>query len=304
MKTKIVLPLLAMFILIGCSDKSSDITQNVGKKKTRSLLNESSLSEDFGNLHNQGVLEFCSYVEEQGINPFDEGVFTDALISDFVDEFVEQNLILENYEDILVDEVIIDENKLHNYKSQIFQLFDSNMSVEEVNLAIDMLLRNYTEDESTQAGELPIIVAITGIAKATNTLWRQDWDPTYHPFIPDDLQYTAADTTTSTDQEEENEELRELAKADVAGAISGGVSGFLTTWTAQGALLGALVGAVSASITEKVMQDVDLVAMRIDEGDIPNVNANSYFYNYLHVLRESNPDIYYQKYGEKFECVL
>ena len=112
----------------------------------------------------------------------------------------------------LVDEVIVEENKLYYYKSQIFQLVDSNMSVEEVNLEIDMLLRNYTEDESTQAGELPIIVAITGIAKATNTLWRQEWNPTYHPFIPDDLQYTAADTA-STDQEEED--LKELAIADI-----------------------------------------------------------------------------------------
>lgn len=300
MKTKIVLPLLAMFILIGCSDKSSDITQNVGKKKTRSLLNESSLSEDFGNLHNQGVLEFCSYVEEQGINPFDEGVFTDALISDFVDEFVEQNLILENYEDILVDEVIIDENKLHNYKSQIFQLFDSNMSVEEVNLAIDMLLRNYTEDESTQAGELPIIVAITGIAKATNTLWRQEWDPTYHPFIPDDLQYTAADTTTSTDQEEED--LKELAIADISGAIEGAIEGI---WGGpREALKGALKKATQRSLEALIQKEIDGVAIAMRESDVTGIHIESYFFKYIERLRNSNIEEYERKYGDKFDSIL
>ncbi len=300
MKTKIVLPLLAMFILIGCSDKSSDITQNVGKKKTRSLLNESSLSEDFGNLHNQGVLEFCAYVEEQGIHPFDEGVFTDALISNFVDEFVEQNLILENYEDILVDEVIVDEDKLHDYKNQIFQLFDSNMSVEEVNLEIDMLLRNYTEDESTQAGELPIIVAITGIAKATNTLWGQDWDPTYHPFIPDDLQYTAADTTTSTDQEEED--LKELAIADISGAIEGALEGI---WRGpREALKGALKKATQRSLEALIQKEIDGVAIAMRESDVTGIHRESYFFKYIERLRNSNIEEYETKYGDKFDSIL
>lgn len=300
MKTKIVLPLLAMFILIGCSDKSSDITPNVGKKKTRSLLNESTFSEDFGTLHNQGVLEFCSYVEEQGIHPFDEGVFTDVLISNFVDEFVEQNLILENYEDILVDEVIVEENKLYYYKSQIFQLFDSNMSVEEVNLEIDMLLRNYTEDESTQAGELPIIVAITGIAKATNTLWRQEWNPTYHPFIPDDLQYTAADTTTSTDQEEEV--FKELAIADISGAIEGALEGI---WGGpREALKGALKKATQRSLEALIQKEIDGVAIAMRESDVTGIHIESYFFKYIERLRNSNIEEYETKYGDKFDSIL
>ena len=299
MKQKLLLlPIMVLFLFASCENDSQMMDNPMPRRITPT---STTLGNEIGQLHNDAIIDFLTYVENQGITPFYNGFLTDAVITNYVEEYVLANLDMTYYDNYLnIQSLHVNETRLTAFKNSLFDIFENPLlSTNDMELAIIQLTDDYM-NESGYEDETIIMEIIGNVAKGTNTLWGSEWDFDEYPFVPAIYQTAVADTIT---EEKEKEEQQELKKADVRGAIEGAIEGYITGGQ-EGAIKGAAAGAITKSIVEIIIQELDLVAIVIPEEDVNTINTQSYFYHYLQQELNYDTQAFHERYGYKFDDIL
>ena len=267
-----------------------------------------------GALHNASIYAFVDYVHENNLSPFEVGGFTDGMIDTFAYNFVESNLlpVLENFEPTIEVSTMI----LDALEDEIMFAYDSVNGVDEINYEIQERVDYLYEVFAIEGDGVLVYDAIKEIAMATNMLWGRDWDFTTPIFENPDPNYMAnldsgGDDNSEDDEAEkkrkEKEDQEKLKQADIQGAIDGAIHGaseggkFGWIAGAWGAVAGAALGATVASIKEWVHQEMEEAALYME---VDYVVPNSYLYNYLLMLQQTDPGRYEDLYEGKFDDIL
>lgn len=253
---------------------------------------EYDISEYIGQLHNEGVLAFFSYATYENINPFDNGYFTDSIISAFAQDFVNNNLDISNYSDY-INAINVNEQVINLFTNDLYDIFSNTLfSTNDMEDAITQMTSEYSEIYGHD--DVLLIRIISGVAKGTNSLWGYEWNFDEYPFVPEIYLQAVSDTVTEEKKKEEQEELK---MADVVGAAEGMIYG-------GGNSEGALKKALTSSIQEYIEQTLEIVATVMPEEDVYAISLQSYFYHYLQQEMYSDAISFHERYGYKFDDIL
>ena len=270
---------LFIFFFISCNTNKEPILNSKSGSISFVGSNEelvvSDISKQIGNLHNASIEAFIEYVYLNKIDVYklNESQI-DSVIIEFTNEYLIDNL-LSNEEIVLLfenEETQTDSILLREIQFLIFEIIDSEQEYKVINSKIDSTFNNRL---STNVNIQTKIInnSIKQISLSTNTLWSNEWDYSYHPFLPEEYRYTKEEnvnTETENDKEKKKKDQDALIKADIDGAIGGAIDGAIwggkigflegplggVLGGAWGALIGASGGAVVGSIKEYISQEI------------------------------------------------
>lgn len=161
---------MTLILFTSCEN---DSTLSMQKPMTRRVISSATTGfiEDIGQLHNEGVTSFLTYAENLQIHPFDNGVFTETLIQEYVEDFVLEYLGNHDYSNFLYYDFHVTETRLSAYKNSLSQIFENELlSTQEMELAIMQVTEEYLE-ESGYDDEVLSVELVAGVAMGTNRLW-------------------------------------------------------------------------------------------------------------------------------------
>lgn len=306
---------LILILLVSCTSPSEETSAKLPALTNKQKVANSSALPDvyevydipayIGALHNASIYAFVDYVHENNLSPFEVGGLTEAMIDTFAMNYVNSMLspLFEQFE--INDSVHTDifDMLCMEYNN----IINSTSDVDEINIAILERTEYVYGCFGVQDEDMVIYDVIKEIAIATNVLWGRNWDFMTPIFeIPDYASDNDNEGEENNDEKSE-EDMRELKKADISGAVEGAIEGAVEGgrfgWItgAWGAVGGAALGATIASIKEWVAQEMEEAAVYMG---VDYVVPNSYLYNYLLMLKQTNPEQYYDLYGDKFDCIL
>ncbi len=270
---------LFLFFFISCNTNKEPILNSKSGSISFVGSNEelvvSDISKQIGNLHNASIEAFIEYVYLNKIDVYklNESQI-DSVIIEFTNEYLIDNL-LSNEEIVLLfenEETQTDSILLREIQFLIFEIIDSEQEYEVINSKIDATFNNRL---STNVNIQTKIInnSIKQISLSTNTLWSNEWDYSFHPFLPEEYRYTKegnGNAETENDKEKKKKDQDALIKADIEGAIEGAIDGAIwggrigivegplggVLGGAWGALIGASGGAVVGSIKEYISQEI------------------------------------------------
>ena len=311
-----LLTTLILILAVSCTSSAEDTTSQLPavSNKQRVFSNPSlpyvsdvnDIPAYIGALHNASIYAFVEYVNENGLNPYEEGGFTEAMIDTFANQYVITRLlpIRDNFS---VNTYYIDYNLINLYTEEVVSFLDDYSYYFDDH--VQEYTRQYCEYNLMVDNDSIVYSVIKEVAIATDRLWSCEWDFSQRCF---DGSYMYFESSESEEGEEKTEEeQKELKKADIYGAAGGCIEGakigvkvgvatgggaiITGVW---GALIGAAVGAVSASILEYVAQEMVEVAKIIEPED---VYQNTYLYDYLLQLQNKDYAKYQELFGGKFD---
>lgn len=270
---------LLLFFFISCNTNKEDIlnskSDSISYVDSNEELVVSEISKQIGNLHNTSIEEFIEYVYSNEIDVYKLNKSQiDSVIIEFTNKYLIDNL-LSNEKIVLLfenEETQTDSTLLREIQSQIFEIIDSEQEYDVINSKIDTTFNNRL---STNVNIQTKIInnSIKQISLSTNTLWSNEWDYSFHPFLPEEYRYTKegnGNAETENDKEKKKKDQDALIKADIDGAIGGAIDGAIwggkigflegplggVLGGAWGALIGASGGAVVGSIKEYISQEI------------------------------------------------
>ena len=270
---------LLLFFFISCNTNKEDIlnskSDSISYVDSNEELVVSDISKQIGNLHNASIEAFIEYVFLNKIDVYklNESQI-DSVIIEFTNEYLIDNL-LSNEEIVLLfenEETQTDSILLREIQFLIFEIIDSEQEYKVINSKIDTTFNNRL---STNVNIQTKIInnSIKQISLSTNTLWSNEWDYSFHPFLPEEYRYTKegnGNAETENDKEKKKKDQDALIKADIEGAMKGAIDGAIwggkigiaegplggVLGGAWGALIGASGGAVVGSIKEYISQEI------------------------------------------------
>lgn len=306
---------LILILLVSCTSPSEETSAKLPALTNKQKVANSSALPDvyevydipayIGALHNASIYAFVDYVQENNLSPYEVGGLTEAMIDTFAMNYVNSMLspLFEQFE--INDSVHTDifDMLCMEYNN----IINSTSDVDEINLAILERTEYVYGCFGVQDEDMVIYDVIKEIAIATNVLWGRNWDFTTPIFeIPDYASDNDNEGEENNDEKSE-EDMRELKKADIRGAVEGAIEGAVEGgrfgWItgAWGAVAGAALGATVASIEEWVHQEMEEAALYME---VDYVVPNSYLYNYLLMLQQTDPGRYEDLYEGKFDDIL
>lgn len=270
---------LLLFFFISCNTNKEDIlnskSDSISYVDSNEELVVSEISKQIGNLHNTSIEEFIEYVYSNEIDVYKLNKSQiDSVIIEFTNKYLIDNL-LSNEKIVLLfenEETQTDSTLLREIQSQIFEIIDSEQEYDVINSEIIITFNNKLSNDVNIQTKI-INNSIKQISLATNTLWSNEWDYSYHPFLPEEYRYIKEEngnTETENDKEKKKKDQDALIKADIDGAIGGAIDGAIwggkigflegplggVLGGAWGALIGASGGAVVGSIKEYISQEI------------------------------------------------
>ena len=320
----VFLTTLILILLVSCTSPSEETSAKLPALTNKQKVANSSALPDvydvydipayIGALHNASIYAFVDYVQENNLSPYEVGGLTEAMIDTFAMNYVNSMLlpILEQFEISVTCNTNIFDMLCMEYNN----IINSTSDVDEINIAILERTEYVYGCFGVQDEDIVIYDVIKEIAIATNVLWGRDWDFTTPIFENPDPNYMAnldsgGDDNSVDDEAEkkrkEKEDQEKLKQADIQGAIDGAIHGALEGgkfgWItgAWGAVAGAALGATVASIEEWVHQEMEEAALYME---VDYVVPNSYLYNYLLMLQQTDPGRYEDLYEGKFDDIL
>ena len=270
---------LLLFFFISCNTNKEDIlnskSDSISYVDSNEELVVSEISKQIGNLHNASIEEFIKYIYSNEIDVYKSNKSQiDSVIIEFTNKYLIDNL-LSNEEIVLLfenEETQTDSILLREIQFLIFEIIDSEQEYEVINSKIDSTFNNRL---STNVNIQTKIInnSIKQISLSTNTLWSNEWDYSFHPFLPEEYRYTKegnGNAETENDKEKKKKDQDALIKADIEGAMKGAIDGAIwggkigiaegplggVLGGAWGALIGASGGAVVGSIKEYISQEI------------------------------------------------
>ena len=310
---------LILILLVSCTSVKDEVPVNTLTISSNQKNNDFYIPRDLrevpacvGALHNAGVVAFARYVQRSGLSPYEAWQFNDDMIYAFAENFIDSILPAIIYEfsdcEFFTDTVLV-----RDFGESINTFVTLGTDVGNINRSIQEYAEQFYEAYcGDYYDEIPY-ETIKEIAVATNVLWGRDWDYACECFINPDPNYYANrgdDDQSENDEERERKEKEKqdkLKKADIQGAVDGAING--AEWAGQygwvagawGAVAGAALGATVASIREWVHQEMEEAALYMD---VDYVVPDSYLYNYLLMLQQTDSDRYYELFGSKFDDIL
>lgn len=311
---------LILLLAVSCTSPKEEVDEKVYAISSKQKVNYVDLPGDMyelpsyiGALHNASIYEFAAYVRQSQLNPFELDGFSDDMIEAFAYDYLEDRLLpfLENLDTYVEADTIA----LNMFGNALLCCALDTIDVDYVNASIIELADQYYDIYELGYYDEEIIAfeTIRYIAMATNTLWGCEWNYLYVCFVNPDPYYEVnrGDNAAAEDDEEkerkEKERQDKLKEADIQGAIDGAIHGaseggkFGWIAGAWGAVAGAALGATVASIKEWVHQEMEETALYME---VDYVVPNSYLYNYLLMLQQTDPGRYEDLYEGKFDDIL
>lgn len=314
---------LILILAVSCTSPKEEVDEKVYAISSKQKVNYVDfpgnmyeLPSYIGALHNASIYEFAAYVRQSQLNPFELDGFSDDMIEAFAYDYLEDRLLpfLENLDTYVEADTIA----LNMFGNALLCCALDTIDVDYVNASIIELADQYYDIYELGYYDEEIIAfeTIRYIAMATNMLWGRDWDFTTPIFENPDPNYMAnldsgGDDNSEDDEAEkkrkEKEDQEKLKQADIQGAIDGAIHGaseggkFGWIAGAWGAVAGAALGATVASIKEWVHQEMEEAALYME---VDYVVPNSYLYNYLLMLQQTDPGRYEDLYEGKFDDIL
>ena len=331
---------LTICMLASCTSQKEEIETNnttpneiVARKNVRSRSTLPPVSDIYdlpayiGALHNASMYAFVEYAEENGLNPYVEDGFSNEMVETFAHNYVTSNLCAV-YDFIDVD-MEVSTHQIEEFTNGIIAIISNETNVNNINDMLQDYASQYYELHSIEAENTLIFEVLRCIAISSNVLWGSEWDFTqlcfdysYFPqFISRSIDIDNSgnnnnnnNTSNGSNQPKSDEDLKELKEADIEGAKTRADIGFdigvavgtptvggMIVSGAWGALIGAAVGATIGSIIEYVEQEVEEAAIDIP---IDYILPHTYLYQHLFKLRDTNPNKYFELYGNKFEEIF
>lgn len=304
---------LILILLVSCTSPSEETSAKLPALTNKQKVANSSALPDvydvydipayIGALHNAGIYAFVDYVQENNLSPYEVGGLTEAMIDTFAMNYVNSMLppILDQFEISVTCNTDIFDTLCMEYNN----IINSTSDVDEINIAIlertDYIYEHFgLQDDDVMAYDI-----VKEIALATNMLWGNEWDFTQRFFEEPNYVVSNEDGDGNDDEPEKTEEeIRELKMADVSGALLGMVEGIIKGL--PGGAAGVAVGILYEGITESIKSSVIVyIAQEIVEvaREMPAeyIERDTYLYDYLLRLQESNYTAYCELFGNKFD---
>ena len=305
---------LILILAVSCTSPAEDTTSKLpavsNKQKVFSnptlpyVSDVGDIPAYIGALHNASIYAFVDYVNENGLNPYEEGGFTEAMIDTFANQYVITRLL--PIRDNFSVNAYIDYNLVYQYTGEIVSFLDDYSYYFDDH--VQEYTRQYCENYQIYDDDSIVYSVIKEVAIATDKLWGCEWDFSERCFEDSYIYFESSESEEGEEKTEEDQ--KELKKADIYGAAGGCVEGVkigvkvgiatgggAVITGAWGALIGAAVGAVSASILEYVAQEMVEVAKIIEP---EYVYQNTYLYDYLLRLQHRDYAKYQELFGGKF----
>lgn len=186
---------LLLFFFISCNTNKEVLlnskSDSISYVDSNEELVVSEISKQIGNLHNASIVEFIEYVYSNEIDVYKLNKSQiDSVIIEFTNKYLIDNL-LSNEKIVLLfenEETQTDSTLLREIQSQIFEIIDSEQEYDVINSEIIITFNNKLSNDVNIQTKI-INNSIKQISLATNTLWSNEWDYSYHPFLPEEYRY-------------------------------------------------------------------------------------------------------------------